>query len=153
MSQYSFDQQQLIDAPTNYLRNSDEAGAAHTYRESLEHGAGSAHYAFDQNQRAIPGLALGSSQGEGSVPWVYDTHRATAAQVSHGQGNAFEKHQQQPYRTVGADVPMNDVAMEDQLSDGELEDIYEPTVDDIPATHSVMVQGQPGEEDTRSSRL
>lgn len=151
MSQYSFDQQQLVDAPTHYHRNSDEAGAAQTYGGTFDHGTGSAHFAFDQNQRAIPGLALGPSQGEGSVPWVYDTQRATAAQVSHGQGNGLEKHQHEPYRTVGTDASMNDVAMEDQLSDGELEDIYEPTVDDMPATHSVNVQGNSGEEKIMSS--
>lgn len=111
----------------------DNTGTSQTQTGLWDRRTGLAQHAFDQNQRVIPGLGIVAGQhGDTAVDWAKD--RGTTSKQVEGSD----------LREAVLDTSTNDITMTTPLSDGELEDIYEPTVDGDMATDPVQSSGHEG---------
>ncbi|KAM0604095.1 hypothetical protein ACHAP1_006002 [Verticillium nonalfalfae] len=102
----------------------------------------SAQASYEQNRSVIPGLAFGASTSDVPAPWP-QAHQVTHAQPSHepnlvpasqyyqprgGRSNgASNKRSEQPGNGLKSQHA-SDRAEEGELSEGEYDDLYEPTV-------------------------
>lgn len=131
-AQYTVDHQQpYIATPVGLRQPPSEPQAAHTRRELYDHETGLAQHAFDYNQRAIPGLGIGArSLHDGTSNWAHPDQTAVSFRATRGFARDFEERSNSMGAPSGE--PAKDITMDASLSDGELEDIYEPTAEEDP---------------------
>lgn len=126
------DQYQGTSAPNLYPSASNSNDPYSLHRRSYEHETGLAQNAFAYNQSAIPGLGLGAGTQDGGFPGRSNIGNVVIpAPPTAGYPDTYAGNRIANVFPADATTPSGDdvQAVNAELSDGELEDIYEPLVD------------------------
>lgn len=136
----------------NRIAPSDGNEGAHMQTRAWDQDASLAHRAYDRNHRAIPGLSgfgaeypnrLPAAWTKGPGPHIHDRVPSTVGAVYAAEAQASYE----PTDMMKSSHP-NATA---EMSDGELEDLYDPTAEAVSDPFDSHVSGKTGEFTPRPS--